>query len=236
MLRDALDRVAPAGRHAIVIGEALRNGGLLDMPSDRAAFKTFVEGPLKQAACSHLGKQVGLQLVDILQQMLKPGSNTLTGTLPLNAKAPPKRSGSQPSGNAVGSKTLGYSDKSGVESTLPYGGSEERSRLDAAIIEDDLAIHKRITDVLERRDYRVLTPTVDNLVSVCQQLSVQLVFVGTAHDAVLEKLSVMGSDGPSVVFISDEITKRPKGVVAILKRDFEDHLLEALDAALRYGR
>ena len=43
MLREALERVAPVGRHAIVIGEALRNGGLLDVPEEKNEFRAFVD-------------------------------------------------------------------------------------------------------------------------------------------------------------------------------------------------
>lgn len=239
MLREALDRVAPVGRHAIVLGEALRNAGLLDVPADRAEFRAFAEGPLLHAAKAQLGDESGRQLISAVLQLLLPGTSTLSGTLPLNAPSSGKKTGSAPTGRiSKGGGTLAYGalrkGEKDAERTLPYTGDEQRPRIDVAMLEPDPAVAAHVTAVLERRGYRVFSPTLDSLVALCQQVTIRLVFVGGDHAEVLATVQTLGADAPEVVFLSDDIKQRPKGVVAILPRDARADLIEAIDAAVRF--
>jgi hypothetical protein len=237
MLREALESVAPVGRHAIVIGEALRNGGLLDVPAELPQFRIFVGGPLLQAAQSLLGHEEAKQLLSLLLHKLLPGASTLSGTLPMDAPPPHSKPAAAPMGKAVGGSTLAYGNaKSISESTLPYAGDEPRGRIDVAMIEPDAALAERMIEVLERRNYRVLSPKLENLLALCRQLPIRLVFAGVDHDKVLDAVKALGEDAPDVVYVSDDIKDRPKGVVAILPRAAPDHLIEALDTAVRFSR
>ncbi len=244
LLREALADVAPAARHAIVIGEALRNGGLLDVPSETAAFRTFIRGPLAVAADSQLGKDASKKLLTALLEQLAPGTTTLSGTLPLNASAPAIPQGSGPAGAAKGGATLAYGshkiqrDKASAESTLPYCGDGTRETFDVALIESDAALAKAVTEVLERRSYRVLCPTVAKLEALCRQVPIRLVFVGMEHQRVLTKVSTLGTHAPTVVYLSDDKAARPRGVLAILPRDADRlvELIEALDTAFRIDK
>lgn len=239
MLRDALDRVAPVGRHAIVIGEALRNGGLLDVPSEPAAFRVFVNGPLAHAAADLLGKEMAKELVAALLDTLlpapRPRNANVHGTLPLDAQPPSGPGPSPPVGKSKVSSTLGYGQprKATHEATLPYAGDEPRARLDVAVLTSDAATGEALTEMLEARNYRVLAPKTDNVVALCRELPIRVVLVGTAHHEVLSAILGMGSAAPKVVFLSDEIRTKPTGVLAILPRRVDLSLVEALDVAIR---
>lgn len=235
MLRDALGRVAPVGRHAIVIGEALRNGGLLDVPSDRGAFRSFVNGPLAHAATDLLGKEMAKELMTVLLDALLPPNPEVHGTLPLNAPPPSGPTPSPPVGKSKVSATLAYGQpkKATHEATLPYAGDEPRARLDIAIVTADAGMSEALTEILESRNYRVLAPKIDNVVTLCRELAIAVVLVGTAHHEVLAALRAMGSAAPKVVFLSDEIRSKPPGVLAILPRRVDRALVEAFDVALR---
>lgn len=238
-LREALERVAPVGRHAIVIGEALRNGGLLDVPTDKDEFRAFVDGPLTHAARSLLGKESADKLKALILQLSQPASagTTLTGTLPLTAPSPVSTPQAPVTGKAPTSATLAYgSNKSNKkEATLPYGGNEARKRIDVALIEADASVAEFVTEVLEKRDYRVFAPKRENLGSLLREMSIGLVVVGQRHDDVLATVRAL-DDPPPVVLVTNDVKKRPPGVVAVLPRDVSANLIEALDAAIRYGR
>jgi hypothetical protein len=91
LLAKTLELVAPRESHSMVMGEALRNAGLLDVPGDNEEFRRFVEGPLTLAATNVIGADKARQLRTKLLAFTSLVGNDAGATLPL-----PRARGSQP--------------------------------------------------------------------------------------------------------------------------------------------
>ncbi len=227
ILRDALDRVVPIGRHALVLGEALRNGGLLDVPSDEAEFRAFVKGPLVQAATIHLGEAMAETLRTTLAGGLAAAGRP-NGTLPLTAPIERPSERLTP-GGASRAKT---GEARG--STLAYGAERTTApRPHVALVERDAELVGQLSDALEARGYRVIVSEAEGVAALCATASVRLLLVGHAHDRVLASVRALEA-APPIVFLSDE-SRRPAGVEAVLPRRFDPDLIRVIDIALRAG-
>ena len=100
LIRETLDSVvAPAVRDALV-GAALEECGLTEVPSDTDAFREFVEGPLRQALVQGLGPELAESIVDELERMTQMAENPRSTQKPVrrssrstarSASPPPRR-------------------------------------------------------------------------------------------------------------------------------------------------
>lgn len=61
-LIDAFDRCVAPEHHTRILGDALRDAGLLDIPTDTAEFREFVSGPLTTIATQVVGEAVATEL------------------------------------------------------------------------------------------------------------------------------------------------------------------------------
>src|SRR5690349_19847742 len=68
-LIDALNRCVDPEHHTRIIWDALELAGLVDIPNDRDAFRSFVAGSLKQATSQLLGEPTSAELSYILMRM-----------------------------------------------------------------------------------------------------------------------------------------------------------------------
>ena len=133
-LIDAFDRCVAPEHHTRILGDALREAGLLDIPSDTADFREFVSGPLTNIATQVVGEAVATELSWTLMRQ--------TSVRAPSSKAP--RSG--PPAARLGRTPL---------PTAEYTEDLFLRRADVLVVDpksdllDELRIH------LEARDYRV---------------------------------------------------------------------------------
>jgi hypothetical protein len=131
---DAFDRCVAPEHHTRILGDALREAGLLDIPTDTAEFREFVSGPLTTVAHKVVGEAVATELSWTLMRQ--------TSVRAPSSKAP----GSGPPAARLGRTPL---------PTAEYTEDLFLRRADVLVVDpgseliDELKIH------LEAREYRV---------------------------------------------------------------------------------
>jgi CheY-like chemotaxis protein len=210
----------------MVVGEAIRNAGTLNIPSDAEGFLRFVRGPLFWAARRVLGDDVAETLVDEIVSEVS-SEHDASRTLPLEP-VPRKRVEAAPT-SAGGDK---------LEQTLPYGKREHRRRHDVALIDADRAVQKAVQTLLEPRRYRVFSVSDESRVVVlCQQLRVSAIIANLepgGYSMVNTIRHELGANTPPIVLLGgSERLKRPRpNVTRVLPKVIDEALADAVDAVI----
>ena len=195
LIAKALEIAVPRARRSMVFGEALRNAGLLDVPSDDEAYCAFVEGPLRLAATSVVNEAAGQTLMSLLLRC----SPDLTSTLPLV----PRRGPTQPAGPRQRHADI---DDCNPVSTLSYGDAKKR-RGDIAILSVDEQVETGLRRLLEPHGYRLFAVNdASRAVKLCEHLHIKFVLVGNGDgsDTDHKLRQSLGAATPQVVALSEQ--------------------------------
>jgi hypothetical protein len=228
---DALNRVAPGQKHSMVLGEAIRNAGTLNIPTDRDGFLRFVSGPLYQAAKSIYGPEVAQALVaDVARSVAAEAEKA--GTLPIHealAVAPEAPTGAAPVQAATNR----------AKETLDYGADLQSVWCDIALLDPTGEREPALRSTLERRGYRLFAATdIKKVTEVCRRRYVHALIAALepggyslAHTLRVE----LGPQTPPVVLLGGTVAlhaPRP-GVFKVLPMQLDSELIEVLESLPR---
>ena len=201
-LIDAFDRCVAPEHHTRILGDALREAGLLDLPADTAEFRDFVSGPLTSVATTVVGEAVATELSWTLMRQ--------TSVRAPSSKAPH----SGPPAPRLGRTPL---------PTAEYNENLFLRRADVLVVDptsellDELKIH------LEAREYRVDHQTKPGELS--RDAPPRLVLTNIdAEDAVAwgaGALQGMGDKAPHFIVLADDgaVSDPPPHVTRVLPRE-----------------
>ncbi len=231
LILETLAEVVPGGRHSIVIGEAMRNAGLLDVPSDAVAFRSFVQGPLRRAVHLVLGEVAAAQIIGRL--VVDLSGTASDGTIPLGSQhahtpSPPRQRAAVKAPKRVAS-TIGY-------------GEDAKSSVDVAIIGSDPTTQELLREMLSQRGYRLFAvDSVARVVVLCEQIDVEVVLAMAEPDGfdhAVELRAMLGDAAPAVILLSHAAPPpEPRdGVVAVLPKRIDGSLIDSIDAVVESYR
>jgi len=202
-LIDAFDRCVAPEHHSRILGDALREAGLLDLPADTAAFRDFVSGPLTSVATKVVGEAVATELSWTLMRQT-------------SIRAPSSRA---PGSGPPGAARLGRTPLP----TAEYTEDLFLRRADVLVVDparsliDELRIH------LEAREYRVAhEPKAGEL---SRDAPPRLVITNLATDEALSwsagVVQGMGDKAPHFILIADDgaVAEPPPHVTRVLPRE-----------------
>ena len=185
----ALARTVPPDKLPMIVGEALRNAGVLEVPGE-GAFRAFVVGPLRLAAEKVIGVEAAETMMnDVLRSFAQQQQDTPTPRRAGVVSAPPRHS-SSPAPN----ETLGYDQRQG-------------QRRHVAFVCDDKDKTKAMRALMKPRGVFVLALAEAGAELMCAQLGVNVVvaYRSRGGEELRQKLSAEhGGSAPRCVLLSDD--------------------------------
>jgi hypothetical protein len=235
LLDAALAHVKPPRRRSLLVGEALRNAGLLDLPASFAELRTFVAGPLWWAAVEVLGTADADQLTT---QLLRVTEGDGDVTLPLGWSVPTGDGApEQARTDTPPDSTLAFSRRPAqvTGKTQPYQAQAPKVRGDVLLIEPDTSIQERARVLLESRGYRLFAlKDASKATLLCSQLTVALVIAsdeagGASVPARLRE--ELGEQAPPVLLLAgkEPPSAPPAGVARVVDRRLDGSFVDAVD-------
>jgi hypothetical protein len=237
IIDEALVEVVPKAQRSIVIGDAIRNAGTLNIPPDPDGIMAFVNGPLLRAARAHLDSETAAQLVAAVEKRL-PTPTKHDQTLPYGEEAGDKLRADL----AARVAALGDVDGGG---TLPYGaglpGQPGKSRaanvepLALALVEPDSGYRVSLCEMLQARGHTVHTAKgVSEVVEIATVYAIQAVISNLEPGGYSFASSLrieLGRAMPPVILLGGSLTlhaPRP-GVTLSLPRTLDVSVAEAIE-------
>ncbi|MBW2458778.1 MAG: hypothetical protein JRI68_30040 [Deltaproteobacteria bacterium] len=235
LLDAALAHVEPPRRRSLLLGEALRNAGLLEMPESIAEFRTFVAGPFWWAAVETLGTADADLLTTQLLGVTESGKDV---TLPHGLRVP--TSGGAPEqapADKPPDSTLAFSRRPAqvAGKTQPYQGQAPKVRGDVLLIEPDTSLQERARVLLESRGYRLFAlKDASKAALLCSQLTVALVIASDEADGASVPARLreeLGEQAPPVLLLAgkEPPPAPPAGVARVVDRRLDGSFVDAVE-------